>query len=396
MDIFIVGMFRSGTTLVSKMLDAHKRISVVADPAMFFFKALRNKVAAQLQLNIDPREPITGSYFPVNWTLWEKTWEVSLNLELSNQERLNISEDIGGFVYDFCPLIIPHLRSVQGGTYFEYYSNLLNLAKEKYKKRDSDLFGTKEAWCEGFVLPLSNFFPDMKFVFLVRDPRAVVASKNAEQNNQEPLLFLIRQWRESIMNIMYFSKIHPEIRQRSLIVKYEDLTTYPSGTASEMCDFLGVEFSPKMLDSSQFRDGKGNIWQANTSHKMFKQGVSNESMDKWKNALNEDHIACIEKLCAPEMALLGYKSFAEPMSDYNDCFNTPEVDYEKLTPWIKELQASRHLREEDYFTEEMAKESSRLDMLKDDSSAQNNKLSEEAVQRFFLCKEYYNMLSTVA
>jgi hypothetical protein len=100
-------------------------------------------------------------------------------------------------------------------------------------------------------------WPDAKFIYLLRHPAAVVDSWQKAR----------RQWpRERVAEdvLRYMIKVEEARQHRDgLTVRYEDLTTDPEGQTRRICEFLGVDWEPQMLDYRQgdhgrFRAGLGD------------------------------------------------------------------------------------------------------------------------------------------
>ena len=79
-------------------------------------------------------------------------------------------------------------------------------------------------------------------VILVRDYRAVVHSKIKHGNNLEAAA---RGWRRKMSQIEALTRDVPERRKFQL--KYESLCAEPEAELTRLCDFLGIDFVPSML-----------------------------------------------------------------------------------------------------------------------------------------------------
>jgi hypothetical protein len=76
----------------------------------------------------------------------------------------------------------------------------------------------------------------------------------------------------------------------------------------EICDFIGVPFSERLLETSLYVNGDGSIWQRNTAYKgPIKEGFSTDSVERWEGILSRDEVGLIEYLCKTEMDYLGIK-----------------------------------------------------------------------------------------
>jgi hypothetical protein len=97
-------------------------------------------------------------------------------------------------------------------------------------------------------------WPDARFIFLLRHPAAIAESRrnwfkgrpeayDAEQNHD-----LIRRYCEAL----------EENRQRfdGVTVRYEELTEDPEGNTRRICEFLGLDWEPSMIEYGQHDHGR--------------------------------------------------------------------------------------------------------------------------------------------
>lgn len=101
---------------------------------------------------------------------------------------------------------------------------------------------------------LIDLFPEAKFIFVVRDPRDVVASmktvKQRYRMNGEVEPAFCRDAYASAQTIRsYLDKGYSASNKsdRVLVVHYEDVVREPETTLRNVCAFLNIEFDPKML-----------------------------------------------------------------------------------------------------------------------------------------------------
>ncbi len=173
---------------------------------------------------------------------------------------------------------------------------------------------------------LAELLPDAKFLFVIRDPRAVVASlmktgrKAVAENLPAPEYSLdfqkaIRHVEECHEAGFRFVKSAPE---RVLVVAYEELVRAPDAGARSICGFLGLDWSGNMLNpAGKSHDGEraitgksGNLWY---DAKSYNRNPSTSSIDKWKKDLNAyQQVAVCEAFAGdPELQELGYDLSAD-------------------------------------------------------------------------------------
>lgn len=166
---------------------------------------------------------------------------------------------------------------------------------------------------------LDALFPEAKVIQMVRDPRAVFASRKSRALKNSKYYTkahrLLREWNRSAQEI-------PRLRRdpsRFLVVRYEDLVQNPRQILEQICHFGGFSFNEKMFRPT--RAGAG--WEGNsTFHEAF-QGISSSSLDLWKDQLSKDEIWWIELHCRKGMQLADY-----PLQS--------DADF-SLSRWLKRL-----------------------------------------------------------
>ena len=105
---------------------------------------------------------------------------------------------------------------------------------------------------------IKTAWPDAKLIFLLRHPAAILRSRSDYQGEDaDPAknIDLIRRYCEAL----------EAARQKyeGVTIRYEELTADPEGTLRPVCEHLGVEFEPGMLeygerDHGRFKSGLGD------------------------------------------------------------------------------------------------------------------------------------------
>jgi len=388
-EFFIFGMFRSGTTLLARMLNTHEDIVCASDPFRPFFNYFRYDVASEVGFDVEPYDPL-GDYFAdgEELDLFHAIQNASLDRPFPAEEGERLRERMVSHAEPFSPKITARLDDIQGETFREVYDDLLSHVPRAYGDGDETWQATKEVWSTEFVPALADTYPDSKFVLMMRDPRAVVASKNVQKETKYPWLFLIRQWRKLAV-LAWLYRQDSELAEQVLIVRYEDLVQSPEATATRMCDFLDIDIDEAILNPGNFRDGHGDLWLQNTSYGEENEEVSfnTDSVDKWKNVLDDRTVEYVEQLCFAEMDLFNYDYAgsselglpAELLAD------PPTVPFEQLADWIQSHYESRSAVSQ---VTETGIERVRQELLVCSESTANT-VDESVVEAYFLNREYW-------
>jgi hypothetical protein len=149
---------------------------------------------------------------------------------------------------------------------------------------------------------LQELYPEAKLIQLVRDPRAVFASRKKHMMNSSGCHTkahrLVREWNRSSREI-------PRLRNQPdkfLVVRYEDLVKDPKSIMEKICQFAGFDFVPAMLKPTR----AGTEWQGNSAFQASFSDVSAATVDQWKDYLTEHEIWWIEMHCRKGMEIAGY------------------------------------------------------------------------------------------
>jgi LPS sulfotransferase NodH len=93
---------------------------------------------------------------------------------------------------------------------------------------------------------LREAWPDARFIFLLRHPGAIARSR--QKYKGEGADELIIKYVEALEDARQTYDGHT--------VRYEDLTADPERELRRICDFLGVDYEPTMLEYGQFDHGR--------------------------------------------------------------------------------------------------------------------------------------------
>jgi hypothetical protein len=97
---------------------------------------------------------------------------------------------------------------------------------------------------------IRDCWPDARFIFLLRHPAAIAASRRewlGPEPDDEKNVERIRQYCEAL----------EAARQTydGLTVRYEETTEDPASVTRSICEFLGLEWEPEMVDYGRFDHG---------------------------------------------------------------------------------------------------------------------------------------------
>lgn len=161
---------------------------------------------------------------------------------------------------------------------------------------------------------------DVRVIQLVRDPRAILASrmvafsskyqtwKTWAQGGQVPEDDEeVKRLKGNCDHIRMSAEVglsRPRwLRNRYMLVRYEDIARYPMQKAEEMYRFTGIPFSPQarewILKNTQTTREASGIYST--------QKNSSEQAEKWRFSIPFTLAQVVQRVCGPTMELFGYK-----------------------------------------------------------------------------------------
>ncbi|HEV8054365.1 MAG TPA: sulfotransferase, partial [Candidatus Limnocylindrales bacterium] len=274
--IFIVGLPRSGTTLLATMLDAHHAID--CGPETFFFARL-------------PRDP-ARLLAPGAWPEPAVDYICSLRLRDSPIHQL----------YGRTPSQVREALAARPPS--------LAAMLESLTAARADAAG-KQRWAEktprhmARVPLIRQTFPDAAIVRVVRDPRAAALSMTRVPFASDSLLVNLYSIERAD------AAAEPHLRQDRwlLTVRFEDLVRDPTEELRRVCDFVGEPFDERMLSE---RDATA----LTAGHEWWKQKASEapdtSRVEAWKTEMSADDQRAAAVICHDMLVRHGYPGAVEP------------------------------------------------------------------------------------
>lgn len=162
--------------------------------------------------------------------------------------------------------------------------------------------------------------PHAKAIEIVRDGRDILSSKklrekrlkekfkSGQETDQDRSLMVYSAYDPFWNGLAWNSAIHAvnaaraESGERILTIRYEDLTAFPEETLNRVCGFIGIEFTPDMLevDQSNTADDEKDAVKSGT-------GILSTSVGRYHNTLSRGEIALTNRLLSVGLMQHGYE-----------------------------------------------------------------------------------------
>ncbi len=289
--VFSCGMSRSGTTLLTTVLDSHPDISMG-------YELLHAGL------------PSTAQFIESVETAWAEAGD-------NGRKCGNLLKEWGfrsaGVLVKRCvrtrvdpPELVAILRTMRDRG-FEQLDGLEAQTQLAMSVAQAKMAKERTGWC-GFkatassVSMLDRLFPKSRFFLIIRDPRDVVASHRAAGFDRS-VRQIARSWNDYGRIFGHWLSAHPG---SAALIRYEDLVTAPEPTLRGAFERTGLEFSPEVL---RFFDSKASVHRPGQHHvnaENLKKDFYVTSMGRWRRELPDNEVRWIERGCWTLMDRFGY------------------------------------------------------------------------------------------
>ncbi len=285
--LFVVGMGRSGTTLMGSILGLHSRVFMLRE--LHFFGQI---------WRAGTRPRLTDAQ------------AVAMVSKLLSRQRVGLENrpDPQPFVEEAARLLKAHAdRSCTAPEAFE-----------AFLRYETGLHG-KTIPCDHtprnvrYAEQILRLYPAAKVIHMVRDPRDVLASQKHKwrmRAGEEPLEETLRR-RVNYHPVLTSLRWNAALREgdavsgheRYRVVRFEDLLRDPQAQLRSLCDFLELDFQSRMLDvplvNSSFQKTNG-------------RGVDPAATGRWPWALTATEVRICQRLTREGMRRHGYEPASVP------------------------------------------------------------------------------------
>lgn len=148
---------------------------------------------------------------------------------------------------------------------------------------------------------IDSVFPKAQYIHIIRNGYDVVASYMKMGRYDDPA-DAAERWATAIRKCRDFGR---DRVSRYTEVRYETLVAAPYEVTASLCDFLGLRYSPDILDKPPAPEELGDVDRREHYGSVMKP-ITGDSIGKGRKSLKDEEIARIEPIIAPLMKDLGY------------------------------------------------------------------------------------------
>jgi hypothetical protein len=283
---FIVGVPRSGTTLLRLQLDAHPELALPAETGF-------GEVARRFEGSAVARDELLDALTSM------PTWA---DLAMSRDELADLLAEVEDWD------LSSGLRAFYSG-----------YAAARGKSR----YGDKTPMHATDIDVLSRVLPEARFIHIIRDGRDVAASLRglpfAPGDGGIPAIAAL--WRDTIWRARRAAADLPHYTE----VRYEALVTEPERVLRELCDFLELDFAPEMLlaherayerlaEMSSVTVNPEGVVRLQDGTEVVARSLRPPQPDRvgrWRSALSEHDVARFERFAGGALAQDGYQPYEQ-------------------------------------------------------------------------------------
>jgi hypothetical protein len=290
--VYVVGTARGGTTIVHRSLGIHDEILTFPGPTHFMNHVWRYRSKIHNRLFV----------------------EIFRLPTFFNDGK--VLKDLGEGGLNFLARYIKKcLASRDMQLMWQLYPLVYTLEKASTKE-----FGNIKCWIDKAtstygIDTIKKRWPEVKLLFVARDPRAAVTSlaqrATAQSSGAYPdkidhfqLINAALHWRKTMQHALFYLKSNSET---SLVLYFEDLINSPASTLNEVYSFLGV----RAMKETDILSRLSILPYKKTNHyvPVFEgSGLSREPLERWKTTLSEGEANLIWTITRRTAKKLGYSS----------------------------------------------------------------------------------------
>lgn len=314
--VFIFGLYRSGTTLVSRLLNGDNRFASASDPVRPFFNAYSNFLR-HLDGNDSPL------FFPIRDGFRDDISYYMRLIESRFSESIpagyvdKIADQLISQSFQFSPVFSEYIASDLQDKDFPRWRDFLNYLIDSlfscYGNDDQNALAIKEVWTLELAAPLLKYLQDrVKIIIVLRDPADIFASSKTNAGNY-PLMYLSRQWRKNIAIAKY---LKCNYNSQVEIVEYEQLCLDPLSTYNSLIrNILPASCNWSVDELPMPRVDKGVPFLKNSSYKSSHNSkfIDTASVGRFRSVLNTSEKSWINYLC--NISYLGSLGFPSLVSN---------------------------------------------------------------------------------
>jgi hypothetical protein len=179
-------------------------------------------------------------------------------------------------------------------------------------RRGKVIIGEKTPAHLAYVETLLDWFPDGRVIHCMRDPRAIYVSELRRRTEHVVgfpytwlaripalmerfvLLQVVWAWARAVHRHRELQIRYPD---RYRLLRFEELVSAPDDAVADLCDFIGVEPEPRMLDQKVTSRGA----------RLGESGFDEGAAERWRSRIGPNVKSAMERLLGRRLLEMGYR-----------------------------------------------------------------------------------------
>lgn len=304
---FIIGRPRSGTTMLSTILDANKQTAMPIESKViihlyFKFKTVKKWNNQNLLLFYDAifKQPKIDT--------WIINKEQLKNDILTLGENATFQRLIKLIYLNYISFFDKEIVSIIGdkNPEYSYVISHLNI--------------------------LLQLFPDAKIIHLTRDYRDHYLSMSKIDFEGNHLSLVCFRWQYSFNEVR---KLMKDKQEQYYFLRYEDLVKQPEKQVTAICNFLGITYHSSMLEYYKVKDKVLAVYPEEDVlkyHSNLFHPISADFVEKWKHKLTKKQIELADSVVGKAGLEAGYERLLKRDKFKYKIYVLPDIIYSRL--WL--------------------------------------------------------------
>ncbi len=301
--VFIAGAHKSGTSLLRSILDSHPALWAIPIETHYFQNVkywVDNEYRRQIPEKINNKKKIDNL---IKW------------IEHSNIANDPVSDSITTGLFDLGLFKEEIEKCDESDTdkqriikYFSaiYYSQYGKAITQELRVVEKSVENAE------FAIELSQFFPQARFIHIIRNPYANFTSLKKYKSIKYGYP-IIRRIIKTLYNNYYYMHHNKRRIKHYYILKYEDLLLNPRQEIYNLCIYLDIPYNNKLLEPTS----SGNPWSGNSSYGVQFNRIDSSAISRWESEISGLEISYINKM------------FTHILNEYE----YDVLDYNRLSFW---------------------------------------------------------------
>ncbi|MEO8658693.1 MAG: sulfotransferase [Bryobacteraceae bacterium] len=243
--IFVVSQPRAGSTMLQRILGAHPDIHTLSEPWIALHPLL---------------------------ALREDGYAPSFDLSISRNATKEFLQQLPEGDEAYCEGLRRMLNYL--------YGRALQLSGKS-------IFLDKTPRYFLIILELLRVFPRARFVFLIRNPLAVLISILETWCNTNPSVELSYSRNDLMIAPQLILNGIQHAGNRAIVTRYEELVASPASAVQQLCDSLGIAFYPAMIEYGT-APANQERWTYGDQGTVYRESAPvKERAERWREVLNQ-------------------------------------------------------------------------------------------------------------